>query len=228
MHQKGALGVARPWHFFGPRSYTTIKGVANTVLPHEEENGLVDQARQGDRTAFAALVRAYTTPLYNISLRLTGRRSEAEDLVQESFLRAFKALGEFQAGRRFSSWLYAICLNAVRDHLRRRERAPDRGRSAAPPVGADPSFADPPDPNLPTPEEAWGRQEERAALLLAVQQLPLPLREALVLRYFQELPFSEVALACKITENAAKKRVYQALTQLQTALATPGTPGNKD
>lgn len=171
--------------------------------------GLVDKARDGDGKAFGLLVTAYAGPLFNMALRLSGNRAEAEDMVQESFLRAYDGLRHYDRARPFYSWLYAICLNVVRDVLRRRKHVPAQLDAT--------TLAAFPDEAL-LPEQSLQQSQGREALLRALPELPLPLREAVVLRYFQELSFAELAAVCEITENAAKKRVYQGLKRLHALL----------
>lgn len=185
------------------------------MLQPEIETAFVNRALQGDGESFAALVTAYTAPLYNIAFKMIGSASEAEDIVQESFMRAYGSLNKFEKGRRFYSWLYAICLNVTRDYLRRRDSAAAAGFFGTS-ASHEASASIPSD--LPAPHEALIQEERREALRSAVLQLPTEQREALVLRYFQELPFAEVAQICEITENAAKKRVYQALFKLSEIL----------
>lgn len=167
------------------------------------------QARNGNRQAFAALAQAYAGPLYNLALRMTGNPAEAEDMVQESFLRAYNNLPQFSGSKRFYSWLYAICLNLLRDGKRRQSARPARLPHEA--------LESLPDAGL-LPEERLQGEQDRRALLQAVQRLPLQYREVLALRFFQELSFAEVATVCDITENAAKKRVYHALDRLHDML----------
>ncbi len=179
------------------------------MLPLDEESRLVALAQKGDQNAFASLVAAYKGPLYNLALRMTGARAESEDIVQESFLRAYGALHRFNNNRRFYSWLYTICINAVRDFLRTR-------RYHAAQIDATVLNAVP--CNRPIPEQTFQHVEQSNTLLGAVETLPPPLREVIILRFFQELPFSDVAAICGITENAAKKRAYTAITKLHKIL----------
>lgn len=191
------------------RQGASVQGVVASVLSRDQETGLVQQARNGNRQAFQVLARACADPLYNLALRMTGNQAEAEDMVQESFLRAFGALHTFDGSRRFFSWLYAICLNQLRDKHRKKKNAPARLPYE--------TIEDLPDQGR-SPEKRLQDSQSREALLQAVQRLPLAQREALVLRFFQELPFASVAEILEISENAAKKRVYQALTRLHEML----------
>jgi RNA polymerase sigma-70 factor, ECF subfamily len=190
-------------------AWCTAREVGSPVIPDSEAYALAARAKQGDKDAFAALVTAYKGVLYNVSIRMTGNRDVADDLVQESFLRAYAALGTFNSRKPFHSWLYAICLNVVRDHLRRRGRTVGRTEDldARPHVSASPN-----------PKDALLARERHDVVLAALRDLPLPLRECLVLRYYQDLSFGEVAAVCAISENAAKKRVYKALLLLQQSL----------
>lgn len=179
------------------------------VLDAAEERTWAIKARNGDAKAFAVLVRAYTAPLYNLAVRMINNRCEAEELVQETFLKAYSGLAGFDPERRFYSWLYAICLNTVRDAIRKNGQQPP---------GAD---QDPESLSLRSErgtEERILHQEQLERLLQAIEMLPRNIKEPLVLKYFQELTFPELAEICGLTERVAKSRVYKGLSLLQQEL----------
>lgn len=179
------------------------------MLHDNDEQKLAIRASEGDQAAFARLAGIHAASLYTLALRMTGMPAEAEDMVQDCFLRAFANLHRFDKKKRFHTWLYTICLNVVRDCLRKRKAQPQRLPHEALNALHD---------NRPLPEQQLQSQERREALFAAVETLPLEQREALVLRFFQDLSFAEVAEICQITENAAKKRVYHALSKLHEIL----------
>jgi len=95
-----------------------------------DEGEIIGRVLGGDREAFAVLVDAYKGPVFSLAFRMTGSAQDADDLTQESFLRAFQSLGRFRAGERFFPWLYTVSLNVIRNHLRKvkacRRRRPEK------------------------------------------------------------------------------------------------------
>ncbi len=170
-----------------------------------QETEIIRRIKSGDSNAYAVLVDAYKAPLFALALRMTGNLHEAEDLVQDAFLRAFDKLHSFSGRTSFYSWLYTICLNIIRDHLRCGKL---RKQDTAYDIAAQPSGS-------PGPGSELLQQEQKLWLEKALLTLPVKHREVLILRFFQELSFRDTAAICGISENAAKKRVYQALEKLQ-------------
>ncbi len=170
-----------------------------------QEAEIIQQIRKGDSNAYAVLVDAYKAPLYALALRMTGSTTEAEDVVQETFFRAYAKLHSFSGRTTFYSWLYTICLNLLRDFLRCGKL---RKQDTMYDITSVPAKA-------PGPGTELLLQEQKQWLQKALLTLPVKHREVLVLRFFQELSFRDTARICGISENAAKKRVYQALEKLQ-------------
>lgn len=176
------------------------------MLDSLQETKIIRQIRNGNQDAYAALVDAYKGPLFALALRMTGNTNEAEDLVQEAFFRAYAKLHSFSGKKSFYSWIYTICLNLIRDFLRCRKL---RKQDIMYDITTTPSQS-------PGPGAELLLQEQKFWLQKALLTLPLKQREVVILRFFQELSFRDTALICGITENAAKKRVYQALEKLQS------------
>ncbi len=170
-----------------------------------QEAEIIRQIRKGDTNAYAALVDAYKAPLYALALRMTGNSAEADDLVQETFYRAYTKLHSFSGRSSFYSWLYTICLNNIRDFLRCGKL---RKQDTMYDITSVPSAS-------PGPGTELLLQEQKQWLEKALLALPVKHREVVILRFFQELSFRDTARICGISENAAKKRVYQALEKLQ-------------
>lgn len=179
------------------------------MLDPGQEQDIIRRIVAGDKALYALLVDAYTGPLFNLALRMTGKHADAEDAVQDAFLKAYAMLRSFDTQKRFFTWLYSICLNVLRDRQRHTARAAER--FTADEVEATPSAA-------PGPDATALANEREAAVLRALARLPLAEREAVVLRYMQDISFCEVAAILNISENAAKKRVYQALRRLHGLL----------
>jgi RNA polymerase sigma-70 factor (ECF subfamily) len=170
-----------------------------------EEHVLIRSAQQGDRSAFAALVERYWDRLYRWLYHLTHDRHQAEDLVQEAFLKALGHLDSFRAGSNFRAWLFRIAHNAWLNEARRN----GRGREALP-------------EHLPGQEEGPVEQvltrESLQMLARAVGRLPDEFRAAFLLRAEEGLSFRQIAEVLDLTEETARWRVFKARQKLMNAL----------
>jgi RNA polymerase sigma-70 factor (ECF subfamily) len=177
-------------------------------LPQPELSTL-RQAQRGDARAFASLVTAYETPVYNYILRIVGDRMLAEDLTQDVFLRIHHGLAGFSLRCRFTTWLFQVAKNRVLDELRARERRPhpDALDDVAPLEVVD------------APPE---RIEMIDAVWRAVAALNPDLKMALLLRDVVGLSYAEIADSLEITLATVKWRIYKAREEVQLALAREG------
>lgn len=164
----------------------------------------------GDTDEYAVLVRRYQKQIFNLMLRATGSQTDASDLAQETFIRAFEQLSRFDLERKFFTWIYSIGLNKSRNFLRRK-----RILRTVPIDEAEP------DSGLDYP----GQQEEVMCSMLdvrnlrhAMEKLPFDYSEALFLRYHEELPMEEVAAALGLSVSGAKMRVHRGLKMLRQVL----------
>lgn len=173
-----------------------------------EDRDIVLRVLRGDRNAFGALVDRYARQVFSLAYRMTGSREDAEDLVQEAFARAYIHLAGFDPRREFFTWLYTVALNVVRNHLKRKSPAAHQVRS-----GDDPAAAE------AAPEQQVEKREQAWRIQAILKVLPLECREALVLRFFQDLSFREVAAVLGIREGAAKMRAYRALEVFRERMA---------
>ena len=155
-------------------------------------------------------------PIYNLVFRLTGSRNDAEDLAQETFIKAYQSLNKFQIKRKFFSWLYTIALNLTRNHLKKKkpllvenveDLKPDNLQS---------------DKN--NPEINVIKQEQAQALARTIQKLPIALREAVILRYYFYLPFEEISRILCISLSGTKMRVYRGLKKLEYLMKKKAKP----
>jgi RNA polymerase sigma-70 factor (ECF subfamily) len=183
---------------------------------------LVARSREGDLDSFNQLVMRWERPIYALAYRVIGREEDARDVAQETFLRAFRALGGFKGQAKFSSWLYRITLNLCRDWIRRQRRTP----VAQAPEGVD--LLDLASETTPseTIEELVSRREMSRAVAKAMASLPDEQRTAIILKEYHGLTFQEIAdlLGCPL--STVKTRLYQGLTvlrrQLQVEESQPG------
>jgi RNA polymerase sigma-70 factor (ECF subfamily) len=148
------------------------------------EGALLDRLRRGDATAFAELVERYHLPLYRLAYRLAQERAAAEDLTQEVFLRAYRALGGFRRASSLKTWLFQIALNCWRDGRRKAPPPPAPLEEGRAPTG----LASPDRDALAYLE----RRELQGQLQAALAQLPPKQRAACILRLLHDLPFREI------------------------------------
>jgi RNA polymerase sigma-70 factor (ECF subfamily) len=171
---------------------------------------LLRKAQRGDERAFAAILRAYETPIFNYVYRIVGDRALAEDLTQEVFVRVFQALPRFSLRCKFTTWLFQVTKNRVLDELRARERRPQ----------AVVSIEDAPRLELVDPPVE--QQETMDAVWRAVRDLNPDLKMALLLRDVAGLPYNEIADSLEITLATVKWRIFRAREEVQQALARQG------
>jgi RNA polymerase sigma-70 factor (ECF subfamily) len=162
-------------------------------------------------------VRRYQRPVISLLVRLTGDSALAEDLAQETFVKAFRNLAAFDATRRLSAWILRIAHNVGVDALRRR-RIRTVSTDAAPSRDASPAV-EPPAPPTPDPVE---RHALRRALQSAMATLRPDQREAVVLRYEEGLSFEEIGQVLGIPEVTARSHVHRARKELARLLTAAG------
>jgi RNA polymerase sigma-70 factor (ECF subfamily) len=193
------------------------------MISTDEE--LVARSRGGDTDSFNQLVVRWERPIFALAYRVIGREEDARDVVQETFLRAFRSLGGFKGQAKFSSWLYRIALNLCRDWIRRERRAP----FAPTPEGVDVVELAGPGAGAESIDEVVARQELTRVVARAMDALSADQRTAIVLKQYQGLTFQEIAdlLGCPL--STVKTRLYQGLTVLRRELADVGVhPGAID
>ena len=179
---------------------------------------LVARSRGGDLDSFNQLVLRWQRPIYALAYRVIGREEDARDVCQETFMRAFRALGGFKGQAKFSSWLYRITLNLCRDWIRRQRRQP----IAQAPEGVD--LLDLATETTPSEsvEDLVARRQIGRAVQRAMATLPEEQRTAIILKEYHGLTFQEIAdlLGCPL--STVKTRTYQGLTVLRRQLADAG------
>ncbi len=171
--------------------------------PGAEETRLIERAQGGDEAAFGELVRAHSDRLFAVVVRFTADPVEAEDVMQEAFLRAWRSIGRFEGRSAFFTWLYRIGINEAK---RRAERRPRPGREI--PIETSP-LAEAPDWSE-APELRAEHGETARLLEQAILELPLAYRAPLVLRDVEGLSTREAAEVMELSEAALKSRLHRA------------------
>jgi RNA polymerase sigma-70 factor (ECF subfamily) len=171
----------------------------------ELERDIIRRIKNGDRNRFADLVDRYKQPVFATMFRMTGHRDDAEDLAQEAFVKAYESLRLFDQEKPFFPWLYTIALNLARNHVKRKQKLRFEKYT---------SLAETHNPDGYAPDEALHRLQQAEQLRRAMMQLPLPLREAVSLRFLEELTFDDIAAILGVSLSAAKMRVYRGLEKL--------------
>lgn len=180
----------------------------------EADELLIQRAQRGDLEAFEALVRRYEGPLYGFFCRLARDPHLAEDLFQETFLRAFKNRTAFDPGRRFASWLYGIATIAWKDHLRREAKvspSPQRGE-------AELRVLD----DQAGPAEEVERREIQEVVREEIERLPEDQRLIVILRHYQGFNYEEIGEALRLPLGTVKSRLHYALARLKERLSRKG------
>ncbi|QWF76845.1 ECF RNA polymerase sigma-E factor [Amycolatopsis sp. CA-230715] len=185
------------------------------------DEALLAKAVKGDQGAFDLLVRRHTPRMYRVALRITGSAAEAEDVVQDAWISAWRALAGFRGDAAVSTWLYRVVTNAALGQVRRRRptvsldaaMAPgDQGGSGAAFEGA--AFAD----TAANPEGKVVRAEQVEAVLRAIATLDVSQRVPLVLRELEGLSYEEVADVLEVSVPALRSRLHRARVALLAKL----------
>lgn len=172
------------------------------------ETRLVLLARKGDRRAFAELVNLYADKLYQLAYRLTGNRQEAEDVVQETFLRVYRNLERYDEKLKFSTWIYRIAANLCIDRLRKRRAVYSLDAQSGEHEDLDGYSMLPGDDR--TPESEVLLSETQQLVHRAIESLPPKYKSVAVLRYLQDLSLQEIADVLGIPVTTVKTRVHRA------------------
>ena len=179
-----------------------------------DERAWIKQILAGDQQALEKLIEAYKAPVFNLAYRLLGDPAEAEDAAQETFVRIYTHLGDYDPERKLSSWVLSITSHYCIDRLRRRRSS----WFSLDDLLTRRSFSD---PHI-GPEKAALRHEEADILNALLKALPDPYRNVLVLRYWQDLSYDEMAKMLNTTESAIKSRLHRARCILAERLKAKG------
>jgi len=185
----------------------------------ENEAVLVSEAQTGSAESFSVLVKHYERQIYRLSKAITGNLEDAEDALQETFLKAYKNLKQFQRESRFYTWLVCIAMNEALSRLRRRNSA--LCVSLGDPIDTEESETAPREIKdwQDNPEECYNQTELRGILFKALQNLETPLGVVFVLRDVEGLSCEETAMVTGLSVPVVKTRSMRARSKLRKKLS---------
>jgi len=176
----------------------------------------VGQARAGDSGAFRILVERHSRNLFRLAYRMTGHPQDAEDVVQETFLRAYRQLGKFDERASFGTWIYRIAANCSLDLMRNRKRRNEQSQNCAGADALDPIQALP--DAAPTPDRLAISGEVERKVAATLDEMSEMERAAFVLRHYEGMCIDDIGRALGVQPNAAKHSIFRAVQKLRRAL----------
>jgi RNA polymerase sigma-70 factor (ECF subfamily) len=185
-----------------------------TQMDAIEAAAILARARQGDSDAFRALVERHSQSVFRLAYRMTGNEQDAEDVVQESFLRAYRQIGRFESRSNFGTWLYRIVANCSVDLLRARQSRLDQSRSETLDVLDTTPITD-----GHGPERLAESAEVARSIQRAMDELSPMERAAFTLRHHEGRSIQEISKMLGLGTSAAKHSIFRAVKKLRVRLA---------
>ena len=180
------------------------------------DSAAAEEARKGNQHAFRVLVERHSKAVFRLAFRMTGNEQDAEDVVQETFLRAYKQLQRFDGRAAFGTWLYRICANCSLDLIRARKSRKEQQTSLADePAG---QWLERIATSDPSPERLTQSGQIAALIEPALKTLTETERTAFVLRHYEGCDIEEIARTMGVRANAAKHSVFRAVQKVRRAL----------
>ncbi|HMD47497.1 MAG TPA: sigma-70 family RNA polymerase sigma factor [Bryobacteraceae bacterium] len=180
-----------------------------------DAGGAIERAQSGDSDAFRLLVEQHSRVIFRLAFRMTGNEQDAEDVVQETFLRAYKRISDYEARASFSTWLYRIASNYALDLIRSRRRHEEKRERGS---GEDRDILQTIPEASPGPERmAYGGQV-KDRVNAALDELTAQERTAFVLRHFEGLSIEEIGRTLGTGANATKHSIFRAVQKLRRSL----------
>jgi len=188
------------------------------MVQMEESDAItISLARQGDEEAFRTLVERHSRDVFRLAYRITADRHDAEDVVQDTFLRAYRSLKRFQERSGFRTWLYRIAVNCSLDRVRRRRLYSDYDDQTELDPAAD--YTAQASSSGETPEAAVLASEVRRRVASALRELTPLERSAFVLRHFEDMSIEQIAGILGTRSSAAKHSIFRGVRKMRRVLA---------
>ncbi len=180
------------------------------------DSAAAEEARKGDQHAFRVLVERHSQSIFRLAFRMTGNEQDAEDVVQETFLRAYKQIHRFDGRAAFGTWLYRICANCSVDSIRAKKSRKEQQTS----VDDEPTlrWLDRIAAHDPSPERLTQSGQIADLIEPALRKLTETERTAFVLRHYEGCDIEEIARTLGVQANAAKHSVFRAVQKVRRAL----------
>ena len=181
----------------------------------QTDRAAIDAVLAGDRDAYGELVKRHSRMLFRVAFRMTGNEADADDVVQDAFLRAYQSLALFESRADFGTWVYRIAVRCALDRLARRRK--DESRRVSEETDPEQETVQVAD-SRPDPERLAMSAEISALHELAMRGLTAMERTAFVLRHLEDRSTDEIAAAMNVTRNTAKQSVYRAVQKVRHRL----------
>jgi RNA polymerase sigma factor (sigma-70 family) len=188
-------------------------------LRAEEDRRLIESAIAGDRTAFDRLMTKYRKSVYYVIFKMIRNPEDAEDLTQDTFVKAYGSMTRFDPKFAFSTWLFKIATNNCIDFIRKRKMQLLSINDGAGSEDGTAFYLQIVDPAL-IPYDQILRHQRKEYLLMAIEQLPARYQELIQLRYFQELSYEEVATTLNIPLGTVKAQLHRSRELLNEVLSS--------
>ena len=193
------------------------KNTSNLMNENNDETALIERLQAGDKSACAECIEIHSPGIYRLALRLMQNEAEAEDVMQETFMNAFKAIEKFEGRSGLGTWLYRIAYNAAMMRLRKPQQYM---------LSVEETLSEEEGTIIPKqlfdwcclPEEDFASDEVQSKLEQAIQKLPEKYKSVFILRELEELSTQETAVALDITPSTVKVRLHRARLQLREQL----------
>jgi RNA polymerase sigma-70 factor (ECF subfamily) len=197
----------------GPPPPAARTGGRDLPIDRARQDAWVERLRAGDGQALREVVDAFSERITAVVGGMIRDRDAVEDVVHETFVKAFFRIGSFQGGSSLYTWLYRVAINAAKDHAKRRRRRPALALDDVGPAGT----------SLPAPDapeiERLERRETRLRVRAAIQSLPAKFRAVLVLREIEGLRYEEIAEILDVSQGTVESRLFRARRRMQIRLA---------
>jgi len=190
------------------------------IIRHTDEE-LVEMTKDGDDEAFGILTRRHIDHIYNFVRQYAPQREDADDITQESFMKAWKHIRSFKKGKKFTTWLFTIARNSALDHIKKRKAFSFSQMDTEEMV-----FADTLKDEEPLPTAIFERKELAKELAEAMEDISPDWRAVLIMRYTDDMTFEEIATVLSRPMNTVKSWHHRAMNKIKETLISRSKDGS--